>query len=164
VARADYKGSWARNSPDWLVESACSVGANNPGAVGLFACTDLFNESQSGQYLWVYAITLFNFGSGSIRVQGVQGNCGGVSGPGYALVVGQAPAAGTLFINQVASNPRPNTDPYITSASQSPVIDVIEPGGPIMVVPPGYSLRLVSNQTQFGFVGWLYYVVKGGTR
>jgi hypothetical protein len=164
VGRGDYKGSWARSSPDWLVENAHSVGANNPGAVGLFACTDLYNDSQGSDYLWVYKVTIGNSGTFSIRAQQVQGNCGGVSGPGYCVVIGQAAQAGMLFVNQLASFNRPNTDPYLTDASSAALVDYIDPPGPVCVIPPGFSLRLVNNQTQFGFVAWFYYVVKGGTR
>lgn len=164
MGRESYKGTWARNSPDWLVENAASVGANNPGLPGLFCCTDLFNDSAAGQYLWVYKVVVGNSGTFSIRVQQVQGNCGGVSGPSYPVVIGSPQLPGTLFINQIASHAAPNTDPYITDASSAALVDLIDPPGPVCVISPGFSLRLVNNQTDFGFVAWFYYVVKNGTR
>ena len=157
--RADHKGSWARNSPDWLVENAASGGANNPGAAGLNAVTDLFNDTQSGNYLHVYEVYIQNSGAFSCRVQHVFGNCGGVTGPCWPVVAGGAQLEGSLFINQLASIDRPNVDPYITSVN-APVVDIVKPGGPIAVLPPGFSLRVANNQTQFGFICWFYYVVK----
>jgi hypothetical protein len=164
VARADYKGSWARNSPDWLVENLASVGANNPSANGMFATTDLFNESQAGYSLWVYWIYINNFGTFSIRVSQVFGNCGGISGPAFPCVIGQAQPPGTLFVNALATHDIAQTDPYITSASPSALIDYIHPPGPVAVIPPGYSLRLQNNQPSFGFVATFYYVWKSQTR
>lgn len=164
MARGDYKGSWARNSPDWLVEDVTSGGVNNPGAVGLFACTDLFNESEVGEYLWVYKISLVNSGTFSIRVTQVFGNCGGVSGPGVPVVIGQPATAGTIFVNQLASHSIAQVEPYLTGANSSVVVEEISPPGPVAIIPPGYSLRLINNQTQFGFTCWFYWIVRGGRR
>ncbi len=164
MARGDYKGSWARNSPDWLVESAASAGSNNPGLPGLFSTTDLFNDSVDGRYLWVYKVVISNSGTFSIRATQVQGNCGGVTGPGWPVVFGTQLLPGSLFINQLASHSIAQTEPYITSASPSALNDYIDPPGPVAVIPPGFSLRLANNQTNFGFVAWFYWVVKNGTR
>ena len=163
MGRADYKGSWARNSPDWLVESAASVGANNPGVTGLNCVTDLYNDTTGTQYLHVYELYLQNTGTFSCSIQHVQGNCGGVTGPAYPVVIGAATPPGLLCINQLASIDRPNTDPYISSVN-TPAIDIMKPPGPLCVIAPGFSLRVANRQTAFGFIVWFYYLVKPNTR
>ncbi len=152
------KGSYFRNTPDWFFNRAASVGANNPGQVGLFSVTDLFNDATDGSLLYVYEVYLQNSGAFSCRIQQVQGNCGGVTGPGYPVNFAIGSLPGSLFIGQLASIARPNTDPYISSVN-TPAIDFIKPPGPVAIVPPGYSLRVANNQPQFGFIVWFYYVV-----
>jgi|SRR5579859_1019326 len=153
------KGSYFLNTPDWFFNLTASVGANNPGASGTHAVCDLFNDAQDGSLLYIYAIESFNQGTVSIRVQQVHGHTAGTSdGPSYPINpnVGQLP--GHLYIDQIAGFTQPNTDPYIFSVGAL-ADEFIQPGGPAMILPPGYSCRLYNNAVAFGFTCWFYYVV-----
>lgn len=153
------KGSYFRNTPDWFFNLAASVGANNPGSAGTNAVCDLFNDASDGSLLYIYAIESFNLGTQSIRVQQFSGHVtGGTSGPSYAVNPNVGKLPGTLYIAQIAGISQPNTDPYIFSVN-STSDEYINPGGPVMIVPPGYSCRLYNNAVAFGFTCWFYYVV-----
>lgn len=152
------KGSYVRNTPDFWALDAYAVGANNPSATGKFAVTDLYNNGQAGQILHVWDLYIQNSGSESIRVQQVQGNVGGPNGPPWPIYFNNKGGIGQIYYNQVASRTSPASDMYITSVN-TPVIDRINPPGPVAIIPPGWSLRLINNQTDFGFIAWFYYLV-----
>jgi hypothetical protein len=147
-----------QNNLVWNSDNAASVGANNPGAPGTHAVCDLFNNAQDGSSLYIYALMTFNLGTESIRVQQVQGHTPGTSqGPSYSVNAGGGQPPGILYIDQIAGSTQPNTDPYIfgTLSNQD---EYIIPAGPIMILPPGYSMRLLNNAVQFGFQCWIYYL------
>ena len=157
------KGSYVRNTPDWYFNNACSVGTNNPGAPGLHAVCDLFNNAQDGSNFYVYGLMTFNLGTASIRVQQIQGHAPGTGGPGagngpaYAVNASGGQPPGLLYIDFIAGATQPITDPYIFS-TLSNIDEYILPTGPLMIIPPGYSLRLLNNAVAFGFQCWIYYV------
>jgi hypothetical protein len=152
------KGSYVRTTPDWYFNHAASVGANNPGSPGTHAVVDLFNDAQDGSLLYIYELMTFNLGTESIRVQQFNGHTAGASsGPTYPVNPNVGKLPGFVYIDQIAGATQPNTDPYIfgTLSNQD---EYINPHGPIMIVPPGYSCRLLNNAVQFGFQFWIYYV------
>lgn len=153
------KGSYFRNTPDWFFNNAASVGANNPGAPGTNAVCDLFNNATDGSLLYIYAIESFNQGTESIRVQQFHGHTGGTSdGPAYSINPLVGTPFGHLYIDQIAGISNPVTDPYIFSVNAL-ADEFVQPDGPAMIVPPGYSCRLYNNAVAFGFTCWFYYVV-----
>lgn len=153
------KGSYFRNTPDWFFNQAASVGANNPGAAGTNAVCDLYNDAPDGSLLYIYSIESFNQGTQSIRVQQFKGHTAGASqGRSYPINPNMAQPPGTLFIDQIAGLSQPTTDPYIFSVN-STSDEFVQPGGPAMILPPGFSCRLYNNAVAFGFTCWFYYVV-----
>lgn len=152
------KGSYFLNTPDWFFNRAASVGANNPGQAGSFAVTDLYNNAQDGSLLYIYAIESFNQGTESIRVQQVHGHVAGAQdGPAYPINPNVGTLPGHLYIDQVSNFDKPITDPYIFSVNAT-ADEFVQPGGPCMIVPPGYSCRLANNALAWGFTCWFYYV------
>ena len=152
------KGTISRIPPDWYASRAASAGCNNPSQPGSFACTDLFNDATDGSYLWVYWLYLQNSGTFSIRVYPFNGHTSGFQdGPGLPLNPAVASIPGHVWIGFEGSHAVPITNQYESSVN-APVIDYINPPGPLMIIPPGWSMRCINNQTDFGFVANFYWI------
>jgi hypothetical protein len=151
------KGSYFRNSPDWFASRTASAGTNNPSQTGDFAITGLYNNATDGSCLWVWWVSIQNGGAFSIRLYMFNGHTSTFQdGPGQPLNPTSPIIPGHVYVGFESSHAVPVTNNYITSINQ-PVIDFINPPGPVCIIPPGWSLRLASNQTDFGFVANFYW-------
>jgi hypothetical protein len=140
------KGSYVRNTADWNIAQCASVGgaiqpSGNQGVV-----FDLFNNATDGSSLHVYEIFTFTGGDDIWTAYGVKGHSANFVANASAIVIGNPGPWGALYYGLTPSRGSLPFDTVISAAYTFWDVSAIEQHtsapGPLMVVPPGYSMRV----------------------
>jgi hypothetical protein len=147
-------GVYVRQTPDWFVSRGAIAGGffvSSDNTTG--ASVDLFNNANDGSYLHVYRLWVHNDAEGMYAVQQLQGHGANLFGAAFPVTIGDPTPPGQLYYDETNSGITPPTDDY---PPDTPILNPLMLGdesgfefqaglpGPLMVIPPGYSMRAQS--------------------
>lgn len=143
------QGSYGRVGPDWWIGSAATGGGAYTSSAGNNAQVSLYNNDDQSRYLWVYAIWVGNDADFVYTIDAQAGTSGSKLGDCAAVLVGQALPPGNIYGSDapnIPSNNEPQAAARIFGNNVTGSTDVWQPGAPIAVLPPGYSLLVTSYE------------------
>ncbi len=160
------KGVYIRNTPDWRTDALAYGGTQYPdpgGAFQTFSTISLYNNDQTGRAFQVYFISAFWDGASIILADLFYGTFGSFAASCSPISPSMANPPGQIFLRTDvvvgnAPNPNPITPTlYLGLGFASAGIGF---SAPLVIVPQGYSLRLVNNirSAESGATFWYTYL------
>jgi hypothetical protein len=143
------KGSYTRPTPDFFINSACTVGGVTSAAAGTGAALDLYNNALDGSSLHVYTVWVGNDASELYGITALHGHGGTFLANGVSVIVPGPTPWGQLYVDTVPAQWSGTFYPAGTSLSDRLYMNDVagsqdrwHTGGPICVLSPGYALRV----------------------
>lgn len=145
------KGSYVRPTADFYIDRAASAGALvSVVQTNIVPCIDLYNNATDGSYLHVYGVNMSTGGAGPAALRRLSGHGANLLGGNTPVIITAGALPGVLYWDKTAATviwpsgvaPDGGTDvaPYYFNDLTS-AVDYFNFGGPLCVIPPGYSLR-----------------------
>jgi hypothetical protein len=140
-------GVYVRQTPDWFIKRCATVGGFYDDTHQNSITFDLFNDATDGSNLHVYKIWINNGGNDGTIISGVQGHSPTLMANSSSVVIGGPQLPGTMYYDLTAGVP------YVSNVAKggrfvyddvSALWNEFSVEGPIIVIPPGYSLRHVT--------------------
>lgn len=147
------KGSYVRSTADWFFRSTCTVGGFYETTTPNGVFMDLYNNATDGSVLVVHQIFTNVDGDGIYSATQFQGHSANLMRNGRTVVTGLGAPWGQLYYDL-------NTNPTIVLPQNTPLSDdfffydnfgaghEFYAPGPLMVLTPGYSMR-INNMVGF---------------
>jgi hypothetical protein len=146
------KGSYSRPSPDFFIDSACTVGGVASAAAGTGAVLDLYNNASDGSSLHVYNVWVGNDASELYGLTALHGHGGTWLANGVTVIVPGPAPWGQLYADTIAAQWPGTFFPVGTTIGDRLFMnnvagsqDTWRTGGPICVLSPGYALRVYKS-------------------
>lgn len=143
------KGSYVRHTTDWFIDRCAIGGLFYFPAHGEAGVLELFNNATDGSYLHIYRIWYENEANGQYYFTRQTGTQGGTPIPSYSVVSNLGAPWGLLNYTTIPGlafpYPLPFVFPaYIAGANDAGSQDTFATDGPLCVLVPGDSLRLIT--------------------
>jgi hypothetical protein len=154
------KGSYSRPTTDFFLSQCMIGGVYYYPTNGSGGTIELYNNATDGSALHVYRIWSANDASGPYFITRQQGSMGGTPVPSYPVVSQGAPQPGLI---SYADSAAPYTFPpyataqpaFIATDNEAGTTDEWGADGPICVLMPGDSLRVINNLAGVGSAGFI---------
>lgn len=143
-------GTQTRPTADWFAGETAMAGGLAVGAPGGGIQLALFNDAPSGQYLWIWSVSVSTAGDGPYRLDTAEGVAGSFLQQGQYIMAGRGAAFGAVYVapaTELGTIP-PNSfsqGAFGNFTDYSAATLEITAPGPLCVLPPGYSLAVVNE-------------------
>lgn len=131
-------GTCVRPTPDWYSQKAAFGSAEaNAGGPGGVSCS-LFNDSDQGEYLWIYYLRADIAGDQQLYAASFEGVNGSFWDVGYPLIAGTPTPRGSTYAGGTPAGATLINQPMTwqqTDGFSAP----FETGSPFVGLPPGFS-------------------------
>lgn len=151
------KGTYARNTPDWFVDRLCfGSGQVNGGGGGAGLSIQLFNNTDIGEYLFLYGLWVNDFNNEQLFAQVNAGPIGSPFQNCYSVVGGRPTPAGVVYTGATPAGADLIHQPLTWQGNQpsAPIL----PSFPLAVIPPGYGFLIYNGFSSAAIIASFWYV------
>ena len=151
------KGSYVRNTPDWFVNRLCfGSGQVNGGSGGAGLSIQLYNDTNVGEYLYLYGLWVNDSNSEQLFAQVSQGQVGTAFQKCYSVVGGRATPAGLINTGATPAGADLINQPLTWQGNQptAPILSQF----PLAVIPPTYGFTIYNGFSAAAIIASFWYV------
>lgn len=131
-------GTYNRPTPDWYSQNAAYSNGVAIGGGGGGGSVSLFNDSNQGEYLWLYYMRADVSGDQGLYAQSAEGVTGSLYQGSYPLIAGLPTPRGSIYAGATPAGADLIHVPISwqqTDGFSAP----FETGAPMVGLPPGFS-------------------------
>jgi hypothetical protein len=148
------KGNYTRQTGDWFIDRAATVGGYFWPSSNLATVLDLYNNASDGTNLHVYRVFAGNGAAANYGMTRLSGHGAKFLTNAFPVVITGPTLPGQLYYDTIAPQfvgaIGPQDEPFFDALfmeNDAGSMDVWDAPGPICLIPPGFFMRV------YGFTG-----------